>query len=84
MLMYCIFSQIDCTLLQDVTAGSCFQTNKLIEDGDFSGKMTSAEHQAFTQCGFNSMEGFELAENLECSVRFTPTCCVSMRRPHRY
>lgn len=55
--------------MQDVTAGSCFQTNDLLDGGDFSTKMTSAEHQAFTQCGFNSMEGFELAENLECSVR---------------
>jgi hypothetical protein len=55
--------------LQDVTSGVCFQSNELTENGDFGQKMTAEEHQAFTQCGFNSMEGFQLAENLECNVR---------------
>lgn len=31
--------------------------------------MTLGQHQAFTQCGFNSMDGFTLAEHLECHVR---------------
>lgn len=55
-------------VMQDVTAGSCFQTNELLEGGDFGAKMSGPDHQAFTQCGFKSMEGFELTEQLECSV----------------
>lgn len=54
--------------VQDMAAGTCFQTNVLTDDGDFTVKMTPDEHEAFTQCGFTSMEGFELAEQLECSV----------------
>ena len=62
--------------VQDVSAGFCFQTNELVEGGDFTSKMTTAEHQAFTQCGFSSMEGFELAESLECSVRLSQYCSI--------
>lgn len=58
----------DNSFFKDVTAGSCFQMNELTEKGDFTAKMTPQEHQAFTQCGFNSMEGFELSEQLECKA----------------
>ena len=54
-------------LVQDVTAGRCLQ-----DAGQNGRDFTAAEKAAFTQCGFNSMEGFELNEHLECTVR--PSC----------
>lgn len=60
-------------IMQDVTVGTCFQTNRLIKGGDFGPKMSEPDLQALTQCGFKSMEGFELTEQLECSVCI-PTC----------
>lgn len=50
--------------MQDITSGKCFNTNKP------SGRaFTPQEHEDFTKCGFNSQEGFELGEQLECNVR---------------
>ena len=54
-------------LVQDVTAGRCLQ-----DAGQNGRDFTAAEKAAFTQCGFNSMEGFELNEHLECTVRHPP------------
>ena len=49
--------------MQDITSGKCFNTNKP------SGRaFTPQEHEDFTKCGFNSQEGFELGEQLECNV----------------
>ena len=50
--------------VQDVTSGICRQTNQ-----DAGRDMNAKEHADFTQCGFNSMEGFALGEQLECNVR---------------
>ena len=60
--------------MQDVTASRCFQTNDLTAGGDYSVKMAAVDHQKFKQCGFTSMEGFELAEHLECHVRTAYSC----------
>ena len=70
--------------MQDVTAGWCKQeVNAAIKAGDFSVKMTPQEHQDFTQCGFKSVDGFELGKQLECSVRlqYTLKLCISVSGP---
>jgi hypothetical protein len=51
--------------LQDISAGRCQQNS----DPANARQMTQSQAQAFKMCGFNSMEGFELAEHLECDVR---------------
>ena len=50
--------------MQDVTAGRCLQ-----DAGQNGRDFTPAEKAEFTQCGFSSMEAFELNEHLECDVR---------------
>lgn len=61
-------------VVQDVTAG----TTRINQGEEEERTSTTEELTEMTQCGFNSMEGFELGENLECEVRPPFGICFSL------
>ena len=60
--------------VQDVTAG----ITRINQGEEEERSPTTAELTEMTQCGFNSMEGFALGENLECEVRSPPCIHFSL------